>query len=1157
MKSRKTRPWRRVLVGLLLLLCSAPAGLFFLLQTDTGREWLAKRLSLALSSGQRTVRVEKIRVPSPARAAIGSVSVSDPSGPWLTIRDLELQWNPLALLAGRAELRQLRVASLDLIRLPAAGGEAGLGSPSPPRVPEFRIEAVTLDALRLGTSVCGFPVALSGACGRVQGGASNGDRRVSFKAAADRIAMSTAVLERVVADIAVSFAHTGWGLSGLVVSGDGLRASGDIDFSGEGAWPTGSLQVEADGAARWAQSLWPGLSAGRFSVALDCAPRPDDREIVQGHVAVNELRVLGCATHAATAQVQFQRTRAQMDLAVEGSVRLAGFSAGTLTVTGAEFHVSGPWRTVAVAGTAGGVYEQPFTLDVAGGLQGEEDWRSIQLQGATLGWAGMQAKLTEPLVLRPRSDQTAINAAWRTEPFDLASVSNAVIGALSGRVTVGLRLRGTLAAPEIEGDVTCEALAAQVGAFAELPAVSGSGKFDYSNGVLCASGEARTATGGVARARVQVPAQVSLYPWVLRLDRELLMVEADASLGSFSAGALIVTGGEFHVSGPWRTVAVAGTAGGVFKRPFTVDAVGRLQWEEDRPGIELQRATVGWAGVQARLVEPLWVRRRGNQTAISAAWRAESFDLASVSNAVSGAWSGHVTAGLRVGGTLADPEFDGNVIWEGIAAQARDFADVPAVNGSYEFNYSNRVLLASAQASLATCGVANARVRVPLQVSLQPWVLRLDRDRDLSVALEAGLDLSVLNGLESFANGRISGRLDLSVAHAGTVSGGTVTGACVLANGEYENYVLGTVIRRADVRLVARDDTLVVESGSATDGGKGRLTLAGHVRLVPAEGLPYAFEIGCRKARLLRRADAEGTASGKLSLLGTVSRVRAEGDFQMESALVELQNLRPSPPAVLEPVQAAAALPAAGTEGGTNVTLRLAVGIPGNLYIRGRTLDSAWAGKLVLEYAGGVRSLSGSLEPRRGTILLLKRPFKLTEGRVDLDGRWPPDPSLRLTATYSRPDLSARVRVVGNARDPDITLTSEPSLPEDEILARILFGKDMSSVTPLQALSLASEAAKLRKVGGGTGLLGDVQSAVGIDRVEFREAGEGTAAPEVAAGEYLGDRSYVEMRRTTSTEQPGRVRLYLEHELRPNIVLEAESGLEMRSGVGLFWKRDY
>ena len=96
-----------------------------------------------------------------------------------------------------------------------------------------------------------------------------------------------------------------------------------------------------------------------------------------------------------------------------------------------------------------------------------------------------------------------------------------------------------------------------------------------------------------------------------------------------------------------------------------------------------------------------------------------------------------------------------------------------------------------------------------------------------------------------------------------------------------------------------------------------------------------------------------------------------------------------------------------------------------------------------------------------------------------------------------------------------------------------------------------------RPVRGGAGWLGKVQSAVGIDRVEIRENGQDPAKSEVAVGKYLGDRSYIEMRRAAAIDTTDRARFYMEHELWPNIVVEAESGLEMRSGIGLFWKRDY
>lgn len=518
--------------------------------------------------------------------------------------------------------------------------------------------------------------------------------------------------------------------------------------------------------------------------------------------------------------------------------------------------------------------------------------------------------------------------------------------------------------------------------------------------------------------------------------------------------------------------------------------------------------------------------------------------------------SGRLETGLRLGGTFAAPTFDGEVRCTALATQAGVLEQVPALDGSGQFNYSNGMLRAVAEAKTSTNGSAHLQAQIPMQVALLPWELGLDQDRDLTVALTGELELAVLNRFDAFANGRIGGRIDLSVAHLGSLSSGSVTGECVLSAGEYENYSLGTVVRGANLRLISSGQALVMESGSATDGGKGRVAVSGSLRPDPTAGLPYEVEIDCRQMRLLRRPDAEATISGKLTLAGTMSRLQVAGDLQVDKAVVDLRNLRPPPPAELEPSQPIAS--AANIQPSDDaLALQLAVSIPGSLYVRGSLFDTAWGGNLVLLHTRGEFGLSGYLEPRRGTVLLLKRPFKLDEGRIDFDGRWPPEPLLSLTAIYTRADLTARAQILGPSRDPDVFLTSDPSLPEDEILSQILFGANLASLTPLQAISLASEVAKLRNITGGGGVLDGVQAALGIDRIELRETGHDAGEAEVAIGKYVGDRSYIEMRRAATMDSAQGARFFLEHELRPNIALEAESGLEMRSGVGLFWKRDY
>lgn len=640
-------------------------------------------------------------------------------------------------------------------------------------------------------------------------------------------------------------------------------------------------------------------------------------------------------------------------------------------------------------------------------------------------------------------------------------------------------------------------------------------------------------------------------------EEPVLRIEADSRLEDFQIAHVVVTGAEVRVAGPWGNFDISGKAVGNYVHAFALEAGGRLQWGGDRWDAELNQATARWADMRSHLTEPIQVQMQGDQSSIRGEATVEPFDVATLFTGLGKERpEGQLAAKVRLGGTLALPEIRGEATWGPVVLRSGAWAALPPVEGSCQTSVSGGVWRLSTSIQAGPHGNVQAEAQMPLSFSMVPWELNPDADGDCRLNLQAGLNLALFNDTEYFASSRMGGQVDLSVAHQGPLQGGTVTGTCVLARGEYENYVLGTVIREASMRWVSNGDSLVMESGSATDGGKGRLTLKGRVQLNPAAGFPYEFALDLRKASLLRRPDAEAMVTGKVLADGALSRLDVKGDLQLDNAVVDLRNLRMPAPAVLEP-DSNVKTTVEDSPADESLSMRLALSIPGTLYVRSRELDSAWAGNLVLEQESGRMGLSGYLEPRRGTLLLLKRRFKLEEGRIDFDHRWPPEPQLRLTAAFSRADLSARVQLIGSVGNPELTLTSEPPLPKDEIMARILFGEDVSSLTPLQALSLASEASSLGKVGGGAGWLGKVQSAVGIDRVEIRENGQDSTQSEVAVGKYLGDRSYIEMRRATAIDTTDRARFYMEHELWPNIVVEAESGLEMRSGIGLFWKRDY
>jgi translocation and assembly module TamB len=121
---------------------------------------------------------------------------------------------------------------------------------------------------------------------------------------------------------------------------------------------------------------------------------------------------------------------------------------------------------------------------------------------------------------------------------------------------------------------------------------------------------------------------------------------------------------------------------------------------------------------------------------------------------------------------------------------------------------------------------------------------------------------------------------------------------------------------------------------------------------------------------------------------------------------------------------------------------------------------------------------------------------------------------LNLTATLSNPTLTAVITVAGTAARPEISLTSTPNLPQDEVLAQVLFGSSAAQLSGAQAAELASALASLAG-GGGFDFLGRLRQFAGLDRLALGQAttasGANTSGTSVSGGKYVTDNIYIEL----------------------------------------------
>ena len=164
------------------------------------------------------------------------------------------------------------------------------------------------------------------------------------------------------------------------------------------------------------------------------------------------------------------------------------------------------------------------------------------------------------------------------------------------------------------------------------------------------------------------------------------------------------------------------------------------------------------------------------------------------------------------------------------------------------------------------------------------------------------------------------------------------------------------------------------------------------------------------------------------------------------------------------------------------------------------------------------------------------------------------DPSVRLLASDTIETVTVNINVSGRAMNPQITFSSVPGLPQDEIVSRILFGDSITSLSPLQAVQLASSLNALRGGSGGLSPLGALQSATGIDRLRVLgpddAAGRGTA---LAAGQHISKDIYLEV----ITDARGYTATQLEISLSPALSILSQAGGSGQSNLSVRYRKDY
>lgn len=425
----------------------------------------------------------------------------------------------------------------------------------------------------------------------------------------------------------------------------------------------------------------------------------------------------------------------------------------------------------------------------------------------------------------------------------------------------------------------------------------------------------------------------------------------------------------------------------------------------------------------------------------------------------------------------------------------------------------------------------------------------------LNILVKGDVGLNWINNFIDRDIQSISGKLKLDTQLNGTLKEPRLEGYLDLSKGTYVNALSQTSIENAEVRLVFDEKSITIIKAEASDGHKGTLYLQGNAAMADKDNGHIDVKLSLNKASLLRREDIEGDASGTIQLSGDFKKILVEGEvdvfpFQIMLDLIPADSI----PEIEVSLEEDSAKQRKNAINVPPVFLDIKVNVDQQAYIRGRGLDAELKGKLALTGSSKQPRYNGRFQVVRGSFELFAKNFKLEEGDVLFSND---AISLFAQGRHRGKELTFIASLSGTMDDLKISLRTEPSLPEDEALARLLFGKSVRNITPIQAIQLASAIQTLRGEGGGFDPLGKARELLNVDTIslESQETSEGSGIA-VGVGKYITEGVYVELSRTPEPSQPWKGSV--EIELTPNINLETTTGGSSGfGGVELQWKNDY
>ena len=351
-----------------------------------------------------------------------------------------------------------------------------------------------------------------------------------------------------------------------------------------------------------------------------------------------------------------------------------------------------------------------------------------------------------------------------------------------------------------------------------------------------------------------------------------------------------------------------------------------------------------------------------------------------------------------------------------------------------------------------------------------------------------------------------SGAVQGDLALGGTLAAPRLQGELNLNDGNVELPAAGIAL--ADLRIRLRDDPArpdyLLLDGSMASGG-GTLSLAGEFEPLAQTG---EVRINGERFQAVGTPEIQVFISPDMQLSLADGRIAVGGELKVPEALIKPPRLSNavsvSSDAVVVNAAGVAGEPAAGPA--LDLNLRLTLG--DKVLVDAYGFNGRLAGGLLLQDDSrrGTRA-TGNIGVASGKYKIYGQELDISRGSFVYTGGPVDNPGLNMRVQREVDEVTVGARVGGTLRLPELTLFSEPAMPDTSLLSYLILGRAPGTASAGEQEMLVKLALAMGRKGGN--VVGErLADALNVDEVGV---GGGDTLDDTSfyIGKYLSPRLYV------------------------------------------------